>query len=147
MAKLATTRNFVDQNIKNNTFLINGEHKADGIDLIEYEADNDRYTVNTVADGMGTFSTNPSTSGVFRLNLHKSSATNTFLWGVYNGDNDNIEINWRNTAMPDFFVTCKVAKIAKPPMMSEQLEGQLVEWEFRAVYVKYSGAGFAEVTA
>ena len=131
MANLVTTKNFKDQNIKNNVLTFNGEEKAEGFDSIQFEQDDDRNTVSKVADGMGVFSVNPSTSGVFTVVLHKASATNTYLWNnVATKENQSVSISWKNTAMPDFSITTAYAKLVKPPVMLEQLENEPIEWMF-----------------
>ncbi len=145
MADYKDRRNYADGSINNSVIALDGEHVAEGVDMFEVEMDEDSFSINKVADGLGNFQENPSKSGQFRINLHEGSATNTWLWGKWK-DKASFSVDHVNEAKPEYYAGAKHVRIMKQPVESQQLEGQVIEWVLVAVYLDYEGGGFKLVS-
>jgi hypothetical protein len=126
--------------------LINGTDKAEGLEMIEVEFDEDEVTVQKVADGTAIYSTNPSRSGTIKFQIIEASATNDVMWTLRK-NNTSFSIGILDPTAPN--LTCRGAKcrIGKPPVIKRGLECDIVEWTCICTYLDARGGSYSLASA
>lgn len=146
MGNYKDRRNYVDHDFNTTVLLINGEDKAEGLEMIEVELDEDETTVQKVADGMAIFVKNPSRSGTIKFQFLEASKTNDVMWALRTGDT-SFKLSIQDPSAPN--LSCKGAKcrIGKPPIVKRGLEADVVEWTCICAYLDVKGGSYALASA
>lgn len=134
--------NYVDHDMNNTTLSINGEHVAQGVEMIEVELDEDETTVQKVADGTGIFVTDPSRSGVIRFQILEASATNDIMWDL-RAANSSFKVSVLDVAAPNLDCHGNYCRVAKPPVVKRGKEADVVEWVLICVYLDVKGGSYS----
>ena len=146
MAVYKDRRNFKDHDFNNTSLLIAGEDKAEGVEMIEVELDEDVTTVQKVADGTGIFANNPSRSGTIKFQILEASATTDVMWALHKS-NEAFSIGILDPTAPN--LSCRGAKcrIGKPPVIKRGLEADVVEWVCVCAYLDVFGGSYSLASA
>jgi hypothetical protein len=146
MAKYKARRNYVDHDFNNTTLTIDGEHKAEGLEMIEFELDEDENTIQKAADGVALINNNPSRSGTIKFQVLESSATTSIMWALRTA-NRAFKVSMLDTASPELDCKGAFCRIGKPPIVKRGLNGDVVEWLLICPYLDVLGGSYTLQTA
>jgi len=145
VAKYKTRRNYVDHDFNSTTLTINGEHKAEGLEMIEVERTEDETVVVESGDGMAMFSNSASRSGTIKFQVLDASATNDVMWDLHKAGT-SFKLSVLDVAAPN--LDCKGAqcRVQKRPIVKRSKEVDVVEWVCIVAYLDAVGGSYTLVT-
>jgi hypothetical protein len=142
MGEYKDRRNYEDHDMNNVTLVIDGTHKAEGLDSIRCELDEDEFTVSAVADGMAQFARNPKRTGQFVFTVLEASATNAKMWELWQ-DGGSFSISMTDRAVPNLDCKSQKTHIMKRVPIERNLEAPMSEWTCVCTYLDCLGGGFS----
>ena len=141
MGEYKDRRNYKDHDFNNTVLTIDGTHKAEGIDSITVELDEDEFTTQAVADGMAVFARNPKRTGRFTFTVLEASATNAKMWELWSAGN-SFSIGMMDKVIPELDCKAQKAHIMKRVPIQRGLEASMSEWVCVCTYLDCVGGGF-----
>lgn len=141
MARYKDPINYVAHNFNNTTILIDGEHKALAVHMIECEMAEDENGVYKVDDGTGIFWEETSREGVFKLQIMQASSTNNKLYELFEANNQ-FQFAVTDANSEEFNCSAQKCKIKKRPVEKRAKEHDVVEWEIISIYMTLKGGGY-----
>jgi len=139
-------RDYVDHDFNTTTLTIDGEHKAEGLEMIEVEKTEDDTTVKEAADGLGIFVVRPSKSGTIKFQILEASATNDIMWALRSGGS-SFSVSVLDVAAPELDCNAAKARISKAPVVKRGIDHDMVEWTLIAVYLDVKGGSYSLASA
>ena len=133
--------NYKPHSFNNTTLLIDKEHKAVGVEMVEVELTEDEVTVQTSADGHAIFVETPGTSGIIRFQCLEASATNEYMWDLLE-TRATFSISMLDKEAPTLDVSSPKCRIGKRPVIRRLREHDVVEWVCVCTYIKCRGGSY-----
>lgn len=146
MANYKNRRNYVDHDFNNSVLTIAGENKAEGLEMIEVELDEDEVTVQKVADGMGINNLGLSRTGIIKFQILEASATNDVMWDLREGG-AAFSLSLLDSAAPNLNCNGAKCRIVKPPAVKRGKETDVIEWVCSCVYLDVKGGSYRLASA
>ena len=146
MAEYKTRRNYVDHDFNTTTITINKTHKAEGVNSLAVERNEDKFSVTEVADGMAQFAFKPSRTGTFVIEILAASATNDILWDLEIA-NSSFAISVLDSNAPNLDCNSPYCHIVKKPAINRDGEAPMIEWTFICAYLEMRGGSYTLETA
>jgi hypothetical protein len=135
-------KNYVPHDFNNTVFTINKDHKAEGLESIAIELDEDETTVQSVADGLAQFLQNPGITGTITFSCLEASVTNGYMWARWKA-NQSFPIQMRDTASPNLKAGGDYCRIMKRPVLARNKnELPIVEWVCVTPYLDSEAGSF-----
>ena len=133
--------NVVPHDFTTTVITFDGEHKAQGVDVLEVTKTDDTYSNRGVADGTAIHQKNASRIGQIRIEILEATATSDYLWSAYENDRA-VSIAIADSNAPNLKVNNSLCHILKPPMLVRKNETENVEWIFNTNYLNYRGGSY-----
>lgn len=135
-------KNYVPHDFNNTTLTLGGEHKAEGLDAISMEMDEDEVTTQSTGDGMAQFVENPGITGTITVSCAEASATNGWLWDKWKAKG-SFSVQMRDTASPQLKAGGDYCRIMKRPILARNKnEMPIVEWSIKTCYMDLEAGAF-----
>lgn len=138
--------NYKNHNFNSTTLLINKEHTAQALEMIEVDRANDRVTITEVASGHAGFNEIPSQVGTIKFQCLEASPTNDVMWAlVESGESFQVAVTDSNA--PNLAASSAKSQILKRPTINRGKEQAIVEWTVSCTYLKTKGGSYRLETA
>lgn len=137
--------NYVPHDFNTTVLTINSEHKAVGLDSLTVARAEDAVTVKTVGDGTGIPELNPSREGTITFSVLEASATNDYMWDLYEAGTA-FPVSVLDSNAPNLDASGTYCYVSKVPDLVKSKEHSVVEWTCICVYLKMRGGSYTLAT-
>lgn len=133
--------NYEPHNFNNSTLTIDGVHNVKGLDTVECEPKEDRWTTKAVASGAAIANAGLSREGTFKFSFLEASETTDYLVAAMN-ENRPIRFRFTDSAAPNLDCSSAQAFVRKHPPVKRGKEVDVPMWEFVCTFLKCQGGAY-----
>ena len=142
MGTYGTRRNYNAHNFNTSTFLIDGNHKVEGVHRVKVGYTKPRTTVHDTADGQAQFAEETSKVGQWEIELAEASTTSTKMWDLWEAG-ASFSVAFTDSNIEKLSASSQKTRFGDLPPFERNKEPGVVVFTLETTYLDARGGGFA----